>query len=317
MRQFSHINATTVADAAAAKAAGGAILAGGTDLLTLEKDFVLPTSADTMVNIKTIPDMEYIMDDGGLKIGALATLTDIAESSVVKSNWASLAEAAHRVGTPQLRNQGTLGGNLCQETRCWYYRAHNNYFNCFRKGGTLCFATVGDNRYNAILGGQVCFAVCPSDTAIALTALGATFSSNTRNNAPIEDLIVVLGTSLGDDEVVTEIQVPTPAAGTVQAFKKYAIRKSWDFAVASAAVSVTVSGGNVTDCKIAMGGVAPTPWRATAAEDDLKGGPLNESTAAAAAAKATEGAVVIPGGNNDWLVPIAQAMVRRALVAAV
>jgi xanthine dehydrogenase YagS FAD-binding subunit len=314
MRQFTHINATSVADAASAKASGGAILAGGTDLLTMEKDFVLSTSAGTMVNIKTIPDMNGIADDGGLKIGALATLTDIAESSLVKSNWGALAEAALRVGTPQLRNQGTLGGNLCQECRCWYYRAHNNFFNCFRKGGTLCFATVGNNTFNAILGGQVCFAVIPSDTAIALTALGATFTSNTRSAAPIEDLFVVLGTSLADDEVVSEIQVPAPASGTVQAFKKYAIRKSWDFAVASAAVAVTVSGGNVSDCKIVLGGVAPIPWRATAAEDELKGGPLNETTAAAAAAKATDGSLLLP--DNSWLEPIAQAMVKRALIAA-
>jgi len=314
MRQFSHINATTVADAATAKADGGAILAGGTDLLTMEKDFVLSTSAGTMVNIKTIPDMDYITDDGGLKIGALATLTDIAESSVVQSKWASLAEAARRVGTPQLRNQGTLGGNLCQECRCWYFRAENNYFNCFRKGGTLCFATLGDNTFNAILGGQVCFAVCPSDTAIALVALGATFSTNKQSNTPIADLFAVLGNTLGNDEVLTEIQVPAPAAGTVQAFKKYAIRKSWDFAVASAAVSVTVSGGNVSDCKIAMGGVAPTPWRATAAEDELKGGPLNETTAAAAAAKATQGAMKLT--HNGYIISIAQAMVKRALLAA-
>ena len=316
MRQFAHINATTVADAATAKAAGGAILAGGTDLLTMEKDFVLSTSAGTMVNIKTIPDMDYITDDGSLKIGALATLTDIAESSVVKSKWASLAEAARRVGTPQLRNMGTLGGNLCQECRCWYYRAHNNFFNCFRKGGTLCFATIGNNTYNAILGQQVCYAVCPSDTAIALVALGATFSSNTRSNAPIEDLFVVLGNSLGDDEILTDVQVPAPAAGTVQAFKKYAIRKSFDFSVASAAVCVTVSGGNVTDCKIAMGGVAPTPWRATAAEDELKGGPLNETTAAAAAAEAVADAAPVPNGDNAWIVVKAEDIVKKALLAA-
>jgi xanthine dehydrogenase YagS FAD-binding subunit len=314
MRQFSHINATSVAEAAAAKADGGAIIAGGTDLITLERDFVMPTSADTMVNIKTIPDMDTIADDGGLKIGALAKLTDIAESATVKSNWASLAEAARRVGTPELRNMGTLGGNLCQECRCWYFRADRNYFNCFRKGGTLCFATIGNNTYNAILGGQVCFAVCPSDTAIALTALGATFSSNTRSNAPIADLFVVLGTSLGDNEVLTEVQVPTPASGTVQAFYKYAIRKTWDFAVTSAAVSVTVSGGNVSECKIVLGGVAPIPWRATAAEDELTGGPLNKSTGTAAAEKATDGALELT--DNAWLVPMTKAAVRKALLAA-
>lgn len=315
MRQFSHINAKTVEEAASALGGGSAaIIAGGTDLLGLLKDFVLPTSPDVLVNIKTIPDMDSITDDGALKIGALATLTDIASSSVVKSKWASLAEGAKRVGTPQLRNQGTLGGNLVQESRCWYYRGADNYWNCFRKGGTLCNATVGNNTYNAILGGQVCFSVCPSDTAIPLTALGATVVTNKRS-MPIEDLLVVLGTSLDDDEIITEVQVPAPASGTVQSFLKFAHRKAFDFAVASAAVAITVSGGSVSDCKIVMGGVAPVPWRATAAEDELKGGPVNESTAAAAAAEATDGALLLP--NNAWLVNIAQAMVRRAILAAV
>lgn len=313
MRLFTHINATTVADATSAKADGGALLAGGTDLLGLEKDFVLATSADTMVNIKTIPDMAYITDDGSLKIGALTTLTEIAESSVVKAKWASLAEAALKVGTPQLRNMGTIGGNLCQESRCWYFRANDNYFNCFRKGGTLCNATVGNNTFNAILGGQVCFSVCPSDTAVALAALDATIVTNKRN-MPIGDFLVVLGTVLDDDEMVTEVQVPAPASGTVQAFKKFAQRKAFDFAAASAAVSITVSGGNVSDCKIALGGVSPTPWRATAAEDELKGGPINESTAAAAAAKATDGKLVL--ADNGWLSNIAIAMVKKAILAA-
>jgi xanthine dehydrogenase YagS FAD-binding subunit len=314
MREFIYTSVTTVADAASAKADGGTILAGGTDVLGLEKDFVLSTSADTMVNIKTIPDLAGIADSGGLKIGALAKLTDIVESPVVQSNWASLAAGALRVGTPQLRNAGTLGGNLCQENRCWYYRAERNFFNCFRKGGTLCFATIGNNTYNAILGGQVCFAVCPSDTSIPLTALDATIVTN-KKDIPIGDFFVVLGNVLDDDEIVTEIQVPTPASGTIQAFKKYSRRKSFDFAMASAAVSITVAGGNVSDCKIVLGGVAPTPWRATDAEDALKGGPVNATTAAAAAAEATNGSFLLP--NNAHLVPIAQAMVKRAIMDAV
>jgi len=314
MREFTHLNVTTVPEAASAKDNGGAILAGGTDLLGMEKDFVLSTSAGTMVNIKTIPDLDNITDDGSLKIGALTKLTDIVESSVVQSKWASLAEGALKVATPQLRNMGTIGGNLCQECRCWYFRAHNNAYNCFRKGGTLCFATIGNNTFNAILGGQVCFAVCPSDTAIPLTSLGATIVTNKRS-IPIEEFFVVLGNDLGDDEIVTEVQVPAPASGTVQAFKKYAQRKSFDFAIASAAVSITVSGGNVSDCKIVLGGVAPIPWRATAAEDELKGGPINETTAAAAAAKATNGSLKLP--NNAYIIPLAQAMVRRAILEAV
>ncbi|MFC1866226.1 FAD binding domain-containing protein [Chloroflexota bacterium] len=314
MRGFTHINATTVDEASSAKADNGTILAGGTDVLGMEKDFVLSTSAGTMVNIKTIPDLNNIADDGGLKIGALATLTDIAESSVVNSKWSSLAEGALKVGTPQLRNMGTIAGNLAQECRCWYYRAHGNFFNCLRKGGNLCFATIGNNTFNAILGGQACFAVAASDTAIPLTALDATVVTNQRS-MPIGDLFVVLGNTLGDDEIITEIQVPAPAAGTIQAFKKYARRKSFDFACASAAVSITVSGGNVSECKIALGGVAPVPWRASAAEDELTGGPVNATTAAAAAAKATDGSFVLP--NNGWLISVTRAMVERAILAAV
>lgn len=314
MRQFSHINATTVDEAASALSGGNAaILAGGTDLLGIEKDFVLSTSPGTLVNIKTIPDMDAITDDGALKIGSLAKLSDIASSSTVMSKWASVAQGAKRVGTPQLRNMGTLGGNLAQECRCWYFRGADNYWNCFRKGGTLCFATVGNNTYNAILGGQVCFAVCPSDTAIPLTALGATVVTNKRS-MPIEDLFVVLGTSLDDDEIITEVEVPAPASGTVQSFQKFAIRKSFDFAVASAAVSITLGDMGVSDCKIVLGGVAPVPWRATAAEDELTNGPINETTAAAAAAKATDGALKLT--DNGWLVYEAQAMVKRAILAA-
>ena len=183
MKKIAHMDATTVDEAVSALSEGKAeVIAGGTDLLVVLRGMISPNEPDTLVNIKTISGLDYIKEEGGsLKIGALTRLADIAESSVVQANYAALAEAAHRAASPELRNLGTLGGNICQKVRCWYYRAPNNYFNCFRKGGTLCFATLGNNTFNAILGGQVCFAVCPSDTAIALGALNATIVTNKSN----------------------------------------------------------------------------------------------------------------------------------------
>jgi xanthine dehydrogenase YagS FAD-binding subunit len=184
LETFEHINASSVEEAVSALGQNGgkaAIIAGGTDLLGSLKDRILAEYPKSLVNIKTIPGLDYINEEGGtLKIGALARLIDIAADTTVKTKYAALAEAAGRVGSPHLRSMGTLGGNLCQDTRCWFYRARDNHYYCFRKGGTLCFAQVGSNKFNAILGGQVCFAVCPSDTAIALTALNATIVTSKR-----------------------------------------------------------------------------------------------------------------------------------------
>jgi xanthine dehydrogenase YagS FAD-binding subunit len=315
MNNFKYVDAKTVAEASSALSAGNAaVLAGGTDLLTTLKDFIHPTQPDTLVNIKNIPGLSGIKEDGGmLKLGALTTLTDVYESSVVKSKWAALAEAAHKVGTPELRNQGTIAGNLCQEVRCLYYRGNNNCFYCFRKGGTICLAVPGNSTFNAILGGQVCFAVCPSDTAIALSALNATIVTNKRT-MPIADLYIVLKNTLAQGEIITEIQVPTPASGTKQAFLKFALRKSFDFAVASAAVSLTMSGSNVSDGRIFMGGVAPIPFRATDAETALKGKAVDDASATAAGTAAVSKAVKLP--NNAWLVQVGKTMVKRAILAA-
>ncbi len=315
MNNFTLTNAKSVAEAATALASGkAAVLAGGTDLLTTLRDYINPTQPETLVNIKTIPGLDYIKEDGGaLKIGALAKLADIADSAVVKGKWAALAAAAKAVGSPQLRNMGTIGGNLCQECRCWYYRGMNNYFYCFRKGGTICLAVAGDNTYNAILGGQVCFAVCPSDTAIALSALNASIVTNKRT-MPIADLFIVLGDTLAKDEIITEIQVPAPAAGTKQAFLKFAHRKSWDFAYASAAVALTMSGSNVSDARIVLGGVAPIPFRSTDAEGAIKGKAVDDTSADAAGAAAVSKAMVLP--KNAWLKQEAKTVVKRALLGA-
>jgi len=308
MNKITHINATTIDDAVSALGSNAAVIAGGTDLYNAMKGFIYPTPPDTLVNIKTIPGMDYIKEEGGmLKIGAMTRLADIAESSVVKAKWSSLAEGAHLVGTPQLRNMGTLGGNLCQDTRCWYYRAENNQFNCFRKGGILCFLTIGrTERHSAILGGQVCFTNTVSDTAIPLTALGATVVT-TQRNIPIADFFVTLGNVLEDNEIVTEIQVPEPAAGTKQVFLKWAERKALDFGEASVAIAVSSS-----DASIVLGNVAPVPWKATDAEAAVAGQTITEAVAESAGEAAVNGAFALT--DNAYKIQLAKTLVKRALL---
>ena len=318
MKKFTLVNASTVDEAVSSLSgyAGKAkVIAGGTELVRAMKEKINPTYPEALVNIKSIPDMDYIREEGGvLKIGALAILEDIVGNSTVNGKYVALAEAAHAVGTPLLRNMGTLGGNLCQEVWCWYYRAPKNYFYCIRKGGTTCQAIPedADNRYNAILGWQLCAAVCPSDTAIALGALDATVVTNKRS-IPILDFFKELGNDLGDDEIVTEVQVPEPESGSKQVFLKFRLRKAVDFAISSVAAVITPATGNVTDARIVLGGVAPVPYRATAAEDALKGNAITESVAEAAGAAAVKDAT--PLSKNGYIVQITKTLVKRAVLA--
>jgi xanthine dehydrogenase YagS FAD-binding subunit len=314
MNKITHINATTIDKAVSALGDKAAVIAGGTDLYGALKGFIYNEPPETLVNIKTIPGMDYIKEEGGmLKIGALTRLTDIVESSVVQAKWSSLAEAAHLVGTPQLRNMGTIGGNLCQENRCWYFRAEQNAFFCFRKGGPLCYLTLGRNeRHSAILGGAVCFTNSVSDTAIPLTALDAIVVTTQRNIA-IGDFFVTLGNVLEDNEIVTEIQVPEPASDTKQVFLKWAERKALDFAEVSVAIAVSPASGSISDAKIVLGSVAPVPWRATDAEDAVKGQAITESVAVAAGDEAVNGALKL--SDNGYKVQLTKTLVKRALLA--
>ena len=316
LKAFTHHNVESIDEAASLLGEYGRkakIIAGGTDLLCVMRDFILPEYPEAIVNIKGIQGLDYIKEEAGvLKIGALAPVAEMIDDATIKSKYIELSQAADAVGTPELRNMGTIGGNLCQEVRCWYYRTLNNYFFCFRKGGTLCNAIIGDNRYNAILGGSVCFAVCPSDIAIALGALNATIVTNKRS-VPIDDFFVVLGNILDNDEIITEIQVPEPKSGTKQVFLKFRIRKAIDFAISSVATAINVDGGVVTDARIVLGGVAPMPYRATDAEEAILGNSINESTAETAGENAVIGAV--PLSKNKYLIPITKALVKRAVLA--
>jgi xanthine dehydrogenase YagS FAD-binding subunit len=212
----------------------------------------------------------------------LARLADIADSPVVKKNCPVLALSAASVGFPELRNMGTIGGNLCQDTRCWYYRYPDKMGGrvpCYRKGKGPCHAIRGDNRYHAVLGGKKCYAVCPSDTAIALASLEASVNTvrpGGERTIPLADFYDTLGPVLEPDELVTEIRIPVPAPNAVQRFSKFRLRESIDFAVVSVAAVLDVVEGVCRDARIVLGAVAPVPYRAKAAEDIVRRGPLDE-----------------------------------------
>ncbi len=321
MKEINHVNVTTI-DAAVAELQKGkaAVIAGGTDVVQGLKAMITPNAPDTLVNIKPITTLKKLVEEGGmLKIGPLTTLTEIAESSVVQTKYTALATAAGLAASPELRNMGTIGGNICQSLRCWYYQGEHNTWNCIRKGGPLCYALIGDNRFNSIFGAvDGCVAVNPSDTAPALVTLNAKIIT-TKQAAGVdaESFFAVNGektTVLDDDEIVTEIQVPTPAAGVKSAFVKFAIRKAFDFPVVNCAAAI---GGG--DARICLNGVYNMPYRATGAENSIKGKTIDTASAEAAGSAAVTAAAVLPASGwnpgNKWMVQIAKIMVKRAILA--
>ncbi|AGL00308.1 FAD binding domain-containing protein [Desulfoscipio gibsoniae] len=323
MQSFVHINAHSVDETIRllAKYEGKAKLnAGGTDLLGVLKDRILPDYPEAVINIKMIPGLNTIEEDGDwIRIGALSPLVDIVKSPIIEKKCPILMEAARTVASPQIRNIATIGGNLCQDTRCWYYRYPDELggiIKCFRKGGRTCPAVAGENQYHAIMGAKKCFAVCPSDLAVALTALDATITiagTKGTRNIPVEDFYTHLGNVLELDEMVTMIRVPKPA-NTKQTFLKFTIRKPIDFAVVSTACMITIVKGICTDVRIVLGAVAHTPVRALMAEEFLKGKELSEGVVTEAATLALAGAK--PLSKNEYKLEIAKTLVKRAIMAS-
>jgi xanthine dehydrogenase YagS FAD-binding subunit len=322
MRTFEHFNAHSIDQALslAEDFKGKAqFIAGGTDLLGVLKDEILPQYPKVIINIKTIPKLDEIQDqkNGGIQIGALTKLVHIVNSSLIRDRYPALAEAAQAVATPEIRNMGTIGGNLCQDTRCWYYRYPHQMGGrilCFRKGKGPCLALKGDNRYHSIAGGKGCVAVCPSDTAIALVALDAKlriFGSKGKRETPIMDFYTNTGSVLKPDEILTDIIIPPEPADSRQMFLKFTLRKPIDFAVVSVASTITLQDGNCTDARIALGAIAPTPLRAHQAEDVLKGRPLDSETVEEAAEQAVKG--FKPLSMNAYKIEITQTLIKRAL----
>ena len=322
MRNFAHYDARSISEALnlLAKHKGRAKLnAGGTDLLSILKDDVLPEYPDAVVNIKTIRDLDYITERAGvLRIGSLARLSDVGTSSLVVERFPLLAEAALAVGNPQIRKMATLGGNLCQDIRCWYYRYPRGIggpIQCARKGKGPCLAIRGDNRYHAIMNGKKCFAVCPSDTAVALTALDARIViTGTKQERTITttDFFTPMGNGLGTEEMVKEVEIPIRTPGRNQTFCKFTLRKSIDFAIVSVATVITLEENICADARIVLGAIAPGPVRAEAAEKTLIGRTINANVAAEAAEAALAGAK--PLSKNAYKVEIAKTLVKRAIL---
>lgn len=322
MKTFSHFNAKTVDEAVSLlRRYGGkaSLIAGGTDLVGKMKDRILPGYPEALINLKTIPGLDVIQAEKGmLKIGALAILEDIAHHEAVKGRYAALAEAARRTASPHLREMGTIGGNLCQDIRCWYYRQPENRFPCLRKGGGRCYALSGDTRYHSIFGGSVdegCIAVHPSDTAPALVALDARIRTS-RRTLKAEAFFTVGAsrtTVLDADEIVTEIQVPEPVNGTRSAFLKFALRKSIDFPIVNCAARISVADGRVNGARICLNAVYVRPYRAVLAEDAIMGKEITEAHAEAAGDAGVSGAK--PLSDNRYMVQVAKILIKRAVLA--
>jgi xanthine dehydrogenase YagS FAD-binding subunit len=322
MRKFRHINAASVDEAVSWLKRYGHrayVIAGGTDLLGKLKDEILPTYPESIVNLKTIPGLDSIKEeDGMLRIGALARLHDIAVNPTVKDRYPALAIAAHQTASPNIRQMGTIGGNICQDIRCWYYRNPRNRFPCLRKGGGRCYAIEGDNRYHSIFGGSVeggCYAVHPSDTAPALIVLDANIVTSHRTIEAENFFEVAVGrtTVLDVDEIVTEIQVPAPADGTNSAFIKFAMRTSIDFPIVNCAAMIDNSDGVVAAARICLNAVYVKPYRAYDAEEIIMGQAIDEATAEAAGICALSDAK--PLEQNRYIVHIGKTLVKRTILA--
>jgi xanthine dehydrogenase YagS FAD-binding subunit len=296
------------------------IIAGGTDILSVLKDQILLEYPQALINIKTLIGLDYIREDKDvLKIGALATLSAIVDDPVINNRYQVLAKAAKTVANPQIRNMGTIGGNLAQDTRCWYYRYPNQLggrIMCLRKGNGPCAAIKGDNRYHAIMGAKECFAVCPSDTAVALSALEATVKirgPQGERSVPVSAFYQPLGNDLKDDEMLTEIQVPKPPESARQDYLKFTLRKPIDFGIISVAAVIEATNGVCHELSMALGGVASTPIRATQAEQTVRGKAINEDTANSAAMAAVADAR--PLSKNAYKIEIVKSLVKRVLLA--
>ena len=321
MRSFTHINARTVDEAVAAmdKFDGRARLnAGGTDLFGVLKDEFLPEYPEAVVNIKTIKGLDYIKEEKDqLQIGALTKLSTLSESRLLKERYGALAEAAHAVASPQIRNVASIGGNICQDVRCSYYRYPRHIggpIKCARRGNGPCLALKGDNRYHAILNGRKCFAVCPSDTAVALAVYDAqvvVVGPHGKRMLSLKSFYTPTGNLLEKNEMVTEIVVPSVTGQARQSFQKFTLRSPIDFAIVSVASLITVVDGICTDARIALGAVASGPHRAAEAEEFLKGRPLDKENASKAAELALNGAKSMR--KNAYKIKIAKTLVKRAI----
>ena len=330
MKAFANQNARTaeeaVALAQAARQDGRAVsfAAGGTDLLQLVKDGVVnrPGSGnpDVLVNLKTIEGLDRVASEGqrGVTVGGLVTLDALSKHPLIRDRFTVLVEAAENVATPQIRNVGTVAGNVCQRPWCWYYR---NGFPCYKAGGGQCYSLRGENQFHAIFGGGPSYIVHPSDVASALVALdarfrivgpegertllGSDFFLLPRQDAEHENV-------LGDEEVLASVDLPAPGVGARSTYHKVMDREAWTHAVVSAAVVLDMNEGVCREARIVLGGVAPIPWRVPEAERVLVGQRVTPELAREVGAAAVAGAR--PLSKNAYKVPLTRGVVERTVL---
>jgi xanthine dehydrogenase YagS FAD-binding subunit len=321
MKPFAYVNPANEKDAVAAlsKEYEKALpIGGGQDLLARMKDYV--TQPDRVVNVKNL-DATVTRVSGGLRIGSAMKMVDVAEHADIRRMSPAVADAAIEVGTPQIRNQGTVGGNINQRPRCWYYR--NEEFICYKKGGNRCFTPEGENQFHAIFGDGPSYIVHPSSLAVPFVAYDATFrllgprgermikaadyfTMPTKANVQRENV-------LEPDELLTHVILPAPG-GVKSGHYEVRYKTSHDWPIAFATVLLSMNGATVQGARIVMGAVAPVPWRAQAAEKALAGKRITPETAVAAAEAALTGAE--PLSRNGYKVQVAKTAVERAILQA-
>jgi xanthine dehydrogenase YagS FAD-binding subunit len=294
------------------------VMAGGQDSFDWLKDRI--KRPKVVIDLSQVSGMKGVRDlDGGVEIGAMTTLTELVGDPLIGERFPVLAEAARLVASPQIRNQGTIGGNVSQDTRCWYYRSG---FPCYRAGGNICYADTPTaiNREHAILGADRCVAVSPSDTAPVMVALEAQMvirSSGGERVVNAEDYFIGPGiditrmTVLRPGELLTAIRIPSTWAGAEHYFEKVRDRPVWDFPLVNIAAVKVLNGGTIERMRIALNGVAAHPWRLAQVEAAIAGKPADEGTAEMAGAMAVEGA--FPLRYNGYKVPLMRNLVKRAI----
>jgi len=320
LNRFAYVRPKSLDEAIKHLSSDGArVHAGGTDMLGCLRDHVFDVKK--LVSLNGMKNLRGIRKSSGgaMRIGALTTITEVAGHPEIQKRYAALAQAASEVASPQLRNQGTIGGNICQKPRCWYYRGE---FHCLRKGGEECFAVGGENAFHCILGGESCYIVHPSDTAPALAAFGArvhTRGPKGKRSVLLENFHVLpeedyrKETVLEQDEVVTEIELPPPAEGLRSSYRKVRARRSWDFALAGVALAVVFKKDQVLDARVFLSGVAPIPWRSQEVEEVIAGKRLDAEIIRRAAEAAVQKAR--PMEQNAHKIPILRSVIEEQLQA--
>ena len=325
MKPFEYYKVTSVAQAISLLTKHqekAAILAGGSDLLAMMKDRLEGPKLkmpEYLIDVKEIKDLNYIKEQKtGLRIGATTTLSEVISSDLIAKRYPLLAQAASQVGVPQIRNVGTIGGNLCQRPRCWYFRGRL-FKDCLRKGGGNCYASDGENQYHAIIGNSVCCMVYPSDMAPALMALNARVEIATpKGNRTVSmeqfyvrpEKNVLRENILTPQEMVVALEVPAPAAASRGVYLKLKERQAFDFAVTSVAVNLSLKNKVVADSRVVFGGIAPFPLRSAKTESVLKGKEIKECISAACRT-AVDGAQ--PLSKNGYKVDATRGILEEAL----